>query len=72
MRVVKKPYVKRGKLHLGGRKKQRGDFLSGFAKSIMPIVLPFAKEILGLGKKIKHRRTRRIRRIKFRLEATKK
>ena len=51
MRVAKKPYVKRGKLYLGGRKKQRGGFLSGFAKSIMPIVFPFAKEILGFCKK---------------------
>ena len=68
MNVVKKPYIESGKLYLGG-KKQKGGFISPLAtvarSFIFPlakkIVLPAAKELLGLGKKIKPRKPRKPR-----------
>ena len=48
MNRIKKSYVKKSKLYLGG-KKQKGGFSGAFAKN--PFGVPFGKEILGLGKK---------------------
>ena len=72
MKVMIKPYIKKGKLYLEG-KKQKGDFISPLvtvARSLIfpfakKIVLPAAKEILGLGKKRIHRRPRKILRLNF-------
>ena len=70
---MKKPYTKKGKLYLGGKK---GGFISPLATVARIlyfhlqkiIVLPAAKELIGLGKKRKHRRPtkpRKTHRIKF-------
>ena len=61
MKVVKKPYIKKGKLYLGG-KKQKGGFISPIAGLVRSLIFPLAKqivllalkEILGLGKKKKN------------------